>query len=165
MRSRQPVWSIRIEEKKPYRSKSQQRGSLVLRNGKWEFWRNPETEKRMVTQGKMEVGVRDVREGSCSRERGCWIGVRRLQEGTKTPTSYTICRFRPCFIAPVDERGHCEASGHCRKGELGAGGQVSEVRWPQEVTVTSLMSQPILLGHHTLVNMPSCLSGLWFAFT
>lgn len=57
------------------------------------------------------------------------------------------------------------------RGELGAWGQVSalsvvsEVRWPQEVTLTLLMSQPTLSGHHTLVNAPSCLSGLWFAFT
>lgn len=95
----------------------------------------------------MEVGVRVVR-GGLAAERGCCIG-----------------RVRPCFTALVDERGSYEASSHCRRGELVAGGQVSEVRWPQEVTVTSLMSQPILLGHHTLVNMPSCLSGLWFAFT
>lgn len=42
---------------------------------------------------------------------------------------------------------------------------VPEVRWPQEVTLTSLMSQPTLSGHHIPVNAPSCLSGLWFAFT
>lgn len=164
MRSWQPVWDIRIEEKKPYRPKSQQRGGLVLRSGKWEAWRNLETERRMMKQGKMEVGVGLEGEGLAAK-RGCWIGVRRLQEDTRTPTSYTICRVRPCFTALADERGSCKASSHCRRGELGAGGQVSEARWPQEVTVTSLMSQPILSGHHTLVNMPSCLSGLWFAFT
>lgn len=52
------------------------------------------------------------------------------------------------------------------KGELGAWGHVSllsvvsKVRWPQEVTLTAIMSQPTLSGHHTLVNAPSCLSGL-----
>lgn len=46
----------------------------------------------------MEVGVRVVR-GGLAAERGCWIGVRRLQEGTKTPTSFT---------ALVDERGSCK---------------------------------------------------------
>lgn len=57
------------------------------------------------------------------------------------------------------------------KGELWTWGQVSalsmvsKVRWPQEVTLTSIVSQPTLSGHHALVNMPSCLSGLWFAFT
>lgn len=83
MRSWQPVWDIRIEEKKPYRAKSQQRGGLVLRSGKWEAWRNPETERRMVKQGKMEVGVRVGRGGSCSRERmldWCQEAARRHQD-------------------------------------------------------------------------------------
>lgn len=50
-----------------------------------------------------------------------------------------------------------------RRAKLGAWGQVSvlsvvsEGRWPQEVTLTSLMSQPILSGHYTLRKTPSCL--------
>lgn len=107
----------------------------------------------------MEVGIRNC--GTGVEQRRCSAGDIRLPH--QDPRPYTSIHSQMILQGPRECKRKLKGFRPLQEGwEWGLTAKsvlfvVSEVRWPQEVTLTSVMSQLSPTGRHTPVNVPSCL--------